>query len=113
MSSKYIFIAVVAAITGCSTSSGVLKMGADTFSVYAHAAPIRGGLATAKQTAYVEANKECNGAGKEMLVLSERIDRQGTSLTLVFKCLKSGDPELAKSPEFINHPDITIEEQKK
>lgn len=113
MNNKYIFVAVVAAITGCSTSSGVLKMGTDTFSVYAHASPIRGGLAKAKQAVYEEANKECTGAGKEILVLSERTDREGTSLTLVFKCLKSGDPELAKRPEFINHPDITIEEQKK
>lgn len=40
---KLLIIAVPLALVGCAQSSGVLKMGPDTYSISVHAAPARGG----------------------------------------------------------------------
>ena len=44
-------VGMVGFITGCAASSGVLKMGLDTYTISASASPARGGVAGAKATA--------------------------------------------------------------
>jgi hypothetical protein len=62
-------------LTGCATSSGVLKMGPDTYTVSVGASPARGGVIGAKKMAYEEASKECMKTNKEMLIKNEESER--------------------------------------
>ena len=52
----------------CAQSSGVLKMGPDTYAVSAAAAPARGGSSEARNIALTEANEHCARMGKEILI---------------------------------------------
>lgn len=108
---------VVVALSGCASSSGALKMGPDTYSITATAAPARGGIAAAKRTAYEEASQECFKTGKEMLVINERSAQTsnagGGSIDITFRCLPKGDPELAARPDYRTRPDVVIQDQRK
>lgn len=106
-----------ALVSGCATSSGVVKMGLDTYSINVVAAPARGGVAGAKRIAYEEANESCAKTGKELLVVNERLartsDAGGGTIDLTFRCLNKGDPELAKRPEIRDRPDVIIQDQRR
>jgi hypothetical protein len=89
---------VALAISGCAMSSGVLKMGPDTYSVNAMAAPARGGITGAKSIVYREANAECAKQGRDILVVSESTGvtfPANGRVDLTFRCLAHGDPALA------------------
>lgn len=101
---------------GCAQSSGVLKMGPDTYTVSAAAAPARGGSSEARKIALTEANQHCAQMGKEILVTNV-----GTATTniygagsaeVTFRCLTKGDPELQR-PEYRRPPDAVIEDRRK
>lgn len=91
---KTILIVVLAAlVTGCASSSGVLKMNADTYSVTASASPGRGGAGAAKKMAYDEAIAECAKQSKEFLVVSENATRPSWTdgmhtVELNFRCTR-------------------------
>jgi hypothetical protein len=104
-------------LTGCSTSSGVLKMGPDTFSITTEASFGKGGISAAKRIAYKEAWDECSKHGLEVFVLNERTI--GTTFTdgmakaeLTFRCLRPDDPEF-KRQRYEKTPDIIIENRQK
>lgn len=108
--------ALVLALSACATSSGVVKMGPDTYSTSAYAAPARGGAAGAKRTAYEDAFGECAKLGREMLVTNERAhinENGGGSMDLTFRCLPKGDPELANRPTYTDRPNVIIEDARK
>jgi hypothetical protein len=105
------------AMSACSNSSGVLKMGPDTFSISTEASSGKGGVPAAKRIAYKEAGDECASRGLEVFVLNER--SAGTTLTdgmakseLTFRCLRSDDPEF-KRQRFEKTPDLVIENRQK
>lgn len=111
-----IFLGVLG-ITACSNSSGVLKMGPDTFSISTEASFGRGGIPAAKKIAYQEAGNECSKRGLEVFVLNER--SAGTTFTdgmakteLTFRCLRADDPEF-KRPRYEKTPDVVIENRQK
>jgi hypothetical protein len=110
-------LSVLTLLSGCAASSGVVKMGPDTYSVNVAASPARGGVAGAKRMAYEEASQECARAGKEILVVTERSARTtyagAGSIDLTFRCLSKGDPELANRPEYRDRPDVIIQDQRK
>jgi hypothetical protein len=93
--------AFLALMTGCATSSGVLKMGPDTYSVSVSAAPARGGITGAKRMAYAEATQECEKQGKELLAVSEESGHDFPAagrVDLTFRCLDKNDPALSAQP---------------
>lgn len=105
------------ALTGCSHSSGVLKMGPDTFSISTEASFGKGGIPAAKKIAYQEAGEECSKRGMEVFVLNER--SVGTTFTdgmakaeITFRCLRVDDPEF-KRQRFEKTPDLIIENRQK
>jgi hypothetical protein len=105
------------ALNGCSNSSGVLKMGPDTFSISTEASFGKGGIPAAKRIAYKEAEEECSKRGLEVFVLNER--SVGTTFTdgmakseLTFRCLRSDDPEF-KRQLYEKTPDMIIENRQK
>ena len=112
---KLLTLSTSVLLAACAQSSGVLKMGPDTFSVSAAAAPARGGYSEARKLALQEANQYCAQMGKEILVKNV-----GTATTNVygagsadvtFRCLSKGDPELQR-PEYRKAPDTVIEDRR-
>lgn len=99
-------------LAACTTqSSGVLKMGPDTYSASAAATPIAGGYSEARRIALTEANQYCLQMGREILV--ENIGAATyTSAQVTFRCLSKDDPELQR-PEYRPAPDTIIEDRRK
>ena len=99
-------------LTACAMSSGVVKMGPDTYTVSVAASPARGGEIGAKSLAYEQASKQCSDMGKELLVTNTRAERtttMGAGMTeLTFRCLAAGDPDLQR-PTYRSTPDVVIE----
>jgi hypothetical protein len=81
---------LVAIVSGCAMSSGVLKTGPDTYTIAVHAAPVRGGIAGAKKIAYTKANAQCESEGKQILTVSEETGHDFPAAgrdELTFRCI--------------------------
>lgn len=96
-------IVVLALLTSaCSSSSGVLKTGSNSFTISTSASPGRGGVPAAKQIAYQEALEECTHRGNlEVLTVNEQaLSPTWTDgmarMELNFRCLRSDDPEFKR-----------------
>lgn len=102
----------IALLAGCVQSSGVLKMGPDTYSVSVHAAPARGGIPGAQRLAMNEANQACMSQGREILVqnISSGPSRHypGGTVDVTFQCLARNDPSLYR-PTYRSVPNVLIE----
>jgi hypothetical protein len=104
---------------GCASSTGVLPVGPDTYSISAGASAARGGLAGARGTALKEAGEYCAKAGKQILVqdISASSSDTGRPLDIsqnsnvIFRCLSEGDPEL-KRPNLETRPDVVIQDRR-
>ena len=108
----YILLAVIfALLPGCTHSSGVLKLGPDTYTTSAAAHPAAGGSSEARRMALTEANRYCAQMGKEILV-KNIVSGAYTSTEVTFRCLSKDDPELQR-PEIRQAPDATAEDRKK
>jgi hypothetical protein len=103
-------------LAGCASSSGVLKMGPDTYSITAQASPARGGTAGAKQMALQEANQFCEKMSKEIFVTNfgsaTTNDYGAGDSSLTFRCLAKGDPELHR-PDYRKAPSTVIEDRRR
>ena len=101
--------------SGCVQSSGVLKVGPDTYTVSAYAAPVRGGESGARKSALTEANQHCFSVGKEILVSnissSPLTHFRGGTVEVTFVCLAKDDPELQR-PKFRKAPSVIIEDRR-
>jgi len=105
-----IIVVTTLILAGCG-SSGVMKMGPDTYCVSYSSAL---GPIGAKKGAYAEASKECSKQGKELLVINERSSMFNANglVDLTFRCLVSSDPEMQQRPDYVNAPDILIQDQR-
>ena len=105
-------VVAIAGLAGCAQSSGILKMGPDTYSVSVHAAPARGGVPGARNLALTEANDHCSKAGKEIMVNNVASGRSshlpGGTVEVTFQCLAKSDPELQR-PTYRAAPSAVIE----
>lgn len=96
---KLIFTIMVAMIlTACANSSGVTKIGHETFTISTSASPGRGGVPAAKKIAYEEATEECTRRGLEVLTLNEKTSSPSwtegmANMELNFRCLRSDDKQ--------------------
>ncbi len=112
MNLKPIIFLSIAVLGGCAQSSGVLKLGPDTYSVSVHAAPARGGESGAKRIALTEANQACMQQGRELLVKNISSGPSshfpGGTVDITFQCLGQSDPSLHR-PEYSQEPDIVIQ----
>ena len=93
-----IFICAVVLTASCASSSGVFRVGPDTYSITVDASGISGDILEAKRTAEENANKHCAKSGTEFLLIDEKLIARagGGEAVLTFKCLSKGDPELTK-----------------
>lgn len=108
-------LAAAVLLSACAQSSGVLKMGPDTYSVSVHAAPVRGGESGARNLALTEANARCAGEGKEIIVTNISSGRSthlpGGTVEVTFQCLSNGDPDLQR-PSYRSAPSAVIEDRR-
>ena len=94
-------LCLTVALAGCANTSGVVKIGPDTFTISTSASPGKGGVPAAKRMAYEEAGAKCAALGREVLALSEKT-RSPTwaegmaSMELNFRCLSADDPEFKR-----------------
>ena len=105
-------------LAGCASSTGVLPVGPDTYSITTGASSARGGMAGARGTALKEAGEYCAKAGKQILVqdisasssFASGFDISQNS-NVIFRCLSDGDPEL-KRPNLEARPDVVIQDRR-
>jgi hypothetical protein len=107
---------LVVLLAGCATtrSSGVLKVGPDTFTISTTTNGAAGGELGAKQSALEEANRYCSDQKREILVAnidSKRGSARDGHATLIFRCLLAGDPDL-KRPIYQPTPSTVIEDRR-
>ena len=80
-----------ALLAGCSTTSKVMEVGPDTYSVSAMAAPVRGGTGAARSNALEQANAHCRSLGKYIEVVDtsqETLNSYGAGAAdVVFRCV--------------------------
>lgn len=105
MKKALLILATSVAITGCASSSGVLPMGPDTYSISVTASPARGGKDGARRIAITDASDFCSSKGKEILV--NNFSSGGMSSELVFQCLSPGDAGYHR-PAYSTVPDAII-----
>lgn len=109
-----ILILITIAISGCSSTSGVIKIGLDTYTIATSASFGKGGIPAAKRIAYEEAGEQCQKLGNlEVYTLSEKSN--GATwvdgmfrFELNFRCLRPTDPEF-KRQNLQSAPDSIIE----
>ena len=79
---------------GCVSTSNVLELGRDTYTVSATADGFRD-AASARQSAFKTGSEKCNSLGKKFLLTNENVanTRMGidTTVTLYFRCLDERD----------------------
>ena len=104
-----------AAIVSCASSSGVMKLGPDTFTASAANSPARGGMPGARHTVILQANDYCTAMGKEILVTNETTARTNDagagSANITFQCLSRDDPALQR-PQYEKPADTVIEDRR-
>jgi hypothetical protein len=88
---KNVLIFTTLLLSGCASSSGILKAGADTYRVNTSASMGAGGLTAAKNNAYAEAKQECAKQGKSPIVIEENSPATNWAdgkytFDLTFKC---------------------------
>jgi uncharacterized lipoprotein YmbA len=103
-----VFILVIA---GCSSTSGVLQMGPDTYTLSVGASgtgSISGNDARAKKDALVEANQFCSSKGKQILVQNSNMKSTiaGSTSELIFQCIDNTD---TNRPVYRKEPNLIIE----
>ena len=76
-------------LTGCYRSSGVLKLGPDSYTTSAFAHIFVGGAPEAQRMALTEANEYCGALNKEVLVTNMR--NQGFMIEVTFRCIAKAD----------------------
>jgi hypothetical protein len=105
-------------LTACSSSSGVVKIGPDTFTISTSASPGKGGVPAAKRIAYQEAGEECaRRSGMEVFTMSEKTSSptwtEGmANMELNFRCLRPNDPEFQRQL-MQSSPDKIIENRQR
>jgi hypothetical protein len=118
-------LAMVVVLAGCVThepitrSSGVAKLGPDTYTVSTITNGKAGGEMEARQNALGEANRYCADQKLEIVVTSIKTatGRAGTfaqrdgHASLIFRCLVAGDPDL-KRPDYQPIPSTVIEDRR-
>lgn len=100
---------------GCLSTSQVLEIGRDTYSVSATGDGFRDAAST-RQSAFEAGSNKCAALGKRFMLMNESTARTrmgiDTTVNVTFRCLSENDPEYAR-PYIQKAPDVVIEDQRK
>jgi hypothetical protein len=90
------FTVACAAIAGCVSTSEVLPVGRDTYTVSATADGLRD-AASARQSAYQAGAARCQSLGRHFLLVKETAERTrmgiDTTVNVTFRCVTDDDPD--------------------
>lgn len=114
--SKLIYSTILlAGLTGCVSTSQVLEIGRDTYSVSATADGMSDAT-SARGSAFEVGSKKCASLGKRFMLVNESTSRTrmgiDTTVNVTFRCLAENDPEYAR-PNVRQSPNVVIEDQRK
>ena len=87
-----ISLALVSCLFSCTSSSGVVKLGPDAYTVSASAPPLQGGSAKAQKIALSEANEFCAKSGNEIHVIELKVSSYNADV--IFRCVDRAAPRL-------------------
>jgi len=91
-----IYVILAAVLGGCVSTTQVLTMGRDTYTVSATADGYRT-AAAARESAFESGMKQCDAIGKKFMFVSENTARTrmniDTTVSIVFRCLSESDPD--------------------
>lgn len=114
------FLAITAtavSLCGCTTSTGVLPAGPDTYTLTERASPILGGSDTAEKNALTKATDFCTQQGRKFVPanlgqVSSLTDanKNNTGYVVTFKCPVPNDPAIA-SYQLQQAPNVVIEQR--
>ena len=104
------WIVVCAALGGCTSSTGILPAGPDTYTISERFAPIWGGGVEAQRDVFMRANEFCAQQGRQFVPIN--IGRAGdvTGYGVTFKCLLPNDPAIGKL-QIQQTPNIIVEQR--
>jgi hypothetical protein len=104
------WIAVCAALGGCTSSTGILPAGPDTYTISERFAPIPGGGVEAQRDVLTKANDFCAQQGRQFVpvIMGRSGDPIGYGVT--FKCLLPNDPAAAKL-QIQQTPNVIVEQR--
>lgn len=109
-----VYVYATSLLVGCVSTSKVLEIGRDTYSVSSTADGMRD-AASARQSAFELGREKCEKMDKRFMLVNESIARTrmgiDTTVSVTFRCLSENDPEYLR-PNVRPTPDIIIEEHK-
>jgi hypothetical protein len=107
-----------AVLSGCTTSTGVLPAGPDTYTLTERAAPIVGGSDTAEKNALAKATSFCAQQGRQFVPANMgqvgsllHANETNTGYVVTFRCLLPNDPALSAYQQA--PPGAVIQQQQK
>ena len=108
-------VACFGALVGCTSNTGILPAGPDTYTLTARAAPILGGSDAAQSSALNEANEFCQAKGRvfvpnNMAQQAGMPNQRATGYSVTFRCLLPNDPAVA-SYRLQAAPNLIIEQR--
>jgi hypothetical protein len=104
------WIAVCAALGGCTSSSGILPAGPDTYTISERFDPIWGGGNQAQRDVLTKANDFCTQQGRQFAPINMGRSGDASGYGVTFKCLLPNDPGVAKF-QIQPTPNIIIEQR--
>ena len=100
-------------VAGCVSTSNILDMGKNTYSLSATADGVRS-FASARERAFEAGKDWCTKKGKQFSLVKDRRESTllgtETTVSVTFRCLREDDPELTRS-NIHQLPDVIIEDQ--
>ena len=98
MRTALLTVAMGSLLTGCALSSGVTRVGPDTYTLSELRAPVRGGGAEAERVVLAEASGFCEQHGRRITLLNVRPGGDPytpywpTAFDATFQCRPASDP---------------------
>ena len=111
---KLLTLGIVLLLNGCASSSGVMQLAPNTYTLsvgVAGARSVSGNDTKAKRSALMEANEYCKSKGKQIFVENTKMNSTygGSTNELIFKCLTDAEANLQKNTKYQQEPNIVIE----
>lgn len=101
--------------SGCVSTSTVLEVGRDTYSVSATADGLRT-AAAARESAYEAGRQKCKAEGKRLQMVHESSERTrmniDTTITVTFRCLAESDADYERMG-IRSSPTMVIEDRRR
>jgi hypothetical protein len=109
-----LFLSLTLLAGGCVTSSKILEVGKDTYSISATADGLSS-ASWAREKAFEAARLHCASLGKRFMLVNENVARTrggiDTTVTITFRALDKDDPDY-KRPNIQPTPDVVIEDKR-